>query len=126
MKNRSRVVDFAVVIASFMLLTSSCEKDFGNTVVDTGYFVQLSTPYISEMPSEEFVTACLFYDRNCLTPPCEIVGKFNCSLPETYQKGDTVLVEATLKRVYPIIHRKEMCAVVGPYFKLKKIVLVNN
>jgi hypothetical protein len=106
-----------------LLFLSSCGRDDSTKLVARGYFVQVYE-LNSKSVLDEPLTAYLYPDSLCMEWPYEIVGKFDCRLPEDYSFGDTMYVEATLKKVYPL--KNEISFGIGPYYKLKKIARITD
>ena len=102
----------------FLTFLSSCERENDTKLVTRGYFVQLYELNPKSVLDDP-LTAYLYPDSLCLEWPYEIIGKFDCQLPKDYSFGDTMYVEATLKKVYPL--KNEISFGIGPYYKLKKI-----
>ena len=112
------------LLAVALFFVTSCEKEH-EIINAKGYFVQLKAPGgLTEIHERE--TAYLFTD--CWLPDSSaqyrtvshiIVGDFGCSMPRGYVKGDTILVETVLEKLYPI--EGEICFGTGPYYKLLSI-----
>ena len=118
MKN-VRIKPFFIIIALIVLTSiSSCEKDVSAITINRGKYVVLGKPYTHPVDSTITVSAVIIVEGEPMDnfPDVPLTAYYlSGNIPTGFSAGDTTIVLATIKEIYPLGGTNTMAGNINVY-----------
>lgn len=122
MKN-VRIKSIFIIIALIVLPSiSSCEKDISAITINRGKYVVLEKPYTHPVDSTITVSAVIIVEGEPMDnfPDVPLTAYYlSGNIPTGFSVGDTTIVRATIKEIYPLGGTNTMAGNINVYQPIK-------
>lgn len=122
MKN-VRIKSIFIIIALIVLPSiSSCEKDISAITINRGKYVVLEKPYTHPADSTITVSAVIIVEGEPMDnfPDVPLTAYYlSGNIPTGFSVGDTTIVRATIKEIYPLGGTNTMAGNINVYQIIK-------
>ena len=122
MKN-VRIKSIFIIIALIVLPSiSSCEKDIGAITINRGKYVVLEKPYTHPVDSTIIVSAVIIVEGEPMDnfPDVPLTAYYlSGNISTGFSAGDTTIVRATIKEIYPLGGTNTMAGNINVYQIIK-------
>ncbi|MCQ2237509.1 MAG: hypothetical protein MJZ18_11045 [Bacteroidales bacterium] len=122
MKN-VRIKSIFIIIALIVLPSiSSCEKDISAITINRGKYVVLEKPYTHPVDSTITVSAVIIVEGEPMDnfPDVPLTAYYlSGNIPTGFSVGDTTIVRATIKEIYPLGGTNTMAGNIDVYQIIK-------
>lgn len=122
MKN-VRIKSIFIIISLIVLPSiSSCEKDISAITINRGKYVVLEKPYTHPVDSTITVSAVIIVEGEPMDnfPDVPLTAYYlSGNIPTGFSGGDTTIVRATIKEIYPLGGTNTMAGNINVYQIIK-------